>query len=73
MSTHNDGYDGAQCSCGSTWFDLAPENDDDVCGFTLDNRGVVITGYCGLPICVECGTPWTPPRERLRVVPTERP
>ena len=55
-------YDGGTCHCGSAWFDLADDGK-----FTVDQRGIV-TGYSGTPVCAECGDPWTPPRERLRVV-----
>lgn len=59
-------YDGGTCHCGSAWFVL--RSDDGVpAQFTVDRRGV-LTGYHGTPVCGDCLEPWTPPRERLRVV-----
>lgn len=61
-------YDGATCSCGSTWFRLKPALPDmPTAAVTLDHRGIV-TGYTGKATCNDCGVPWVPPRERLRVV-----
>lgn len=68
MSLSDDGgYDGATCSCGSSWFRIVPNDGEDQAAFSLDDRGIV-TGYSGKPVCAECSEPWQPPRERLRVV-----
>lgn len=53
-----DGHHGRVCACGSEWFRLG-RRDSDPPGFQhgaitvgLDNR---ITGYAGVPCCIECG------------------
>lgn len=40
------GYDGRLCPCGSAWFTVRA-----VC---LTKEGTV-TGYAGMPVCLECG------------------
>lgn len=60
-------YDGATCTCGSSWFTLRPGDGADLAAVTLDESGVV-TGFAGTPVCVECEQPWVPRRDRLQLV-----
>lgn len=54
--------DYAQCECGSAWFQLRrPTADGDaepgVVAMSLEGS---VTGYAGLPHCLECGREWIP-------------
>lgn len=62
--------DEASCPCGSPWWVLAkdPRSADVTPSVTLSRDGK-ITGWCGRPVCAECGEPWAPARDRLSVVP----
>lgn len=47
----------AVCECGSAWFSIYDEDLDGTRipgAVVLDTRGRV-TGYCGIPRCIECG------------------
>jgi len=52
----------ARCRCGCEWFVLRGRWTDPA----VAQHGVVtlsadgnVTGYCGHPVCSECGEPWS--------------
>lgn len=49
----------AECTCGSGWFELR-RPDGEPAAFSLSPEGSV-TGYAGIPHCVECGRAYAPP------------
>ena len=61
--------DTESCPCGSPWWRLEqdPDSAPATPSVTIDREGK-ITGWCGRPVCVECGEPWAPTRDRLSVV-----
>ena len=65
--TDVDDTDGSCRSCGGRWFRLDPAEPGVPVGITLSGGGAP-TGYCGVPICVDCGSTWDTARPHLSVV-----
>lgn len=60
--TSTDDTDHAECAdCGSWWFALTATQPANATNgaVTLDGIGMV-TGYAGMPHCIECGREWAP-------------
>lgn len=55
--------DEAICNCGSHWFELRPMPGEPAIaphGAVAMTAAGSIRAYNGMPVCIECGSPWLP-------------